>query len=326
VSTFLAFDVGGSGSRVAISSSHAPVRRLAAAERAAVTSEGSAVADVVGMLLREVAYEWPGELDDVVGVGIGATGLATLVDRPGRLVGLVEHELEKHVRATRPRPAVAVAIDAVTAHLGALGGEPGAVISLGTGAIAVGTDEKGEWRRVDGWGHLLGDRGGGAWIGRRGLEAAMRAYDGVDSEVASGAALLAAARRRFGEPFTWPAQLYTRADRAGVLAGFAFEVVGLAADGDEASGRILDEAGDEAARSVLAALGDGLPARVSATGGLVPVDGPLMNAFTAGVVTRRPDVEVRKPAGDGVDGALLLAERAAAGDVVAQEAFVWLEA
>src|SRR5581483_2138299 len=31
---------------------------------------------------------------------------------------------------------------------------------------------------VDGWGHLLGDAGSGFWIGRRGLDAALRAHDG----------------------------------------------------------------------------------------------------------------------------------------------------
>lgn len=324
MSTFLAIDVGGSGSRAAAKTSWSPVRHTIAGARAGVTSEGSAVPEILRMLLQEAAAEWPDLLNDVVGVGIGATGLATLVERPGRLVGVVQHELERIVRPTR-LPAVAVAIDAVTAHLGALRGEAGAVVALGTGAIAVGTDGHGRWRRVDGWGHLLGDRGGGAWIGRRGLEEAMRAYDGVDSDAGSGAALLAAARRRFGEPLTWPAQLYTRTDRAGVLAGFAFEVVGLAADGDPGASRILAEAGDEAARSALAALGDHQPARVAATGGLVPAGGPVAQAFAAGVRARRPDVEVRAPAGDPLDGALLLAERAAAGAVVAQGSFVWLE-
>lgn len=324
MSAYLGLDIGGSSSRISIRGSRLPERRTIVGERAGVTSLGSAVPGVVRALLQDAAAEWPGALKDVVGVGVGATGLATLVDRPGKLIGIVEQELAQLVPPGR-RPAVAVAIDAVIAHLGALGGEGGAVVSLGTGAIAVGTDGRGAWRRVDGWGHLLGDRGGGAWIGRRGLEEAMRAYDGVTSEAGSGAALLAAARRRFGEPLTWPAQLYTRADRAGVLAGFAFEVVGLAADGDAVAHRILVEAGDEASRSVLAALGDAQPARVSATGGLVPLDGAITAAFTAGVEARRPDVEVLPPAGDPVDGALLLAERVAAGDVVAQDAFVWLE-
>jgi N-acetylglucosamine kinase-like BadF-type ATPase len=73
---------------------------------------------------------------------------------------------------------LALAADAVTAYAGALGQRPGAVVAAGTGLIAMGTDltAAGGWRRADGWGHLLGDCGGGAWIGRAGLEAAMRAY------------------------------------------------------------------------------------------------------------------------------------------------------
>ena len=50
-------------------------------------------------------------------------------------------------------------------------------VAAGTGLIAIGTDLT-RWRRADGWGHLLGDCGSGAWIGRAGLEAALRAYDG----------------------------------------------------------------------------------------------------------------------------------------------------
>ncbi|KOG91913.1 ATPase, partial [Streptomyces varsoviensis] len=66
------------------------------------------------------------------------------------------------------------------AYAGALGQRPGAVVAGGTGMIAIGSDlsREGGWRRADGWGHLLGDLGGGAWIGQAGLTAALRAHDG----------------------------------------------------------------------------------------------------------------------------------------------------
>ena len=70
-----------------------------------------------------------------------------------------------------------VSNDAVTAHLGALGGEPGAVIVAGTGAIALAATPAG-WARADGWGSMLGDDGGGYWIGRRALAMALREHDG----------------------------------------------------------------------------------------------------------------------------------------------------
>ncbi|MFJ2116635.1 BadF/BadG/BcrA/BcrD ATPase family protein, partial [Streptomyces sp. NPDC087850] len=103
-------------------------------------------------------------------VAIGAAGMATLGDG---LRAELPGALERHLGVRR----LVLAADAVTAYAGALGQRPGAVVAAGTGMIALGTDLAG-WRRADGWGHLLGDHGGGAWIGRAGLEAALRAHDG----------------------------------------------------------------------------------------------------------------------------------------------------
>src|SRR5699024_2742062 len=119
------------------------------------------------------------------------------------------------------------------------------------------------WRRVDGWGHLLGDRGGGAWIGMRGLSRALAAHDGTDP---AGAALLYAATARFGEPLQWPAQFYTQPDRAGVLASFAADVVELA-DDDRAARAILTRAAAHAAASLSAAAQGGVPPVLSAAVG-----------------------------------------------------------
>ncbi|MDQ6714987.1 MAG: hypothetical protein M3Z83_02625, partial [Actinomycetota bacterium] len=73
-----------------------------------------------------------------------------------------------------------VCTDALSSLVGALGAvRPGAVVAAGSGAVAFGTDFAEVWRRVDGWGHVLGDRGSGAWVGLEGLRAALRARDGV---------------------------------------------------------------------------------------------------------------------------------------------------
>ncbi len=91
-------------------------------------------------------------------------------------------------------PSAIVTNDAVTAHLGALGGSPGVVVVAGTGAIALAADERAA--RADGWGTRLGDDGGGYWIGRAGLAAALRAHDGRRG---GSPDLLARAVARFGE-------------------------------------------------------------------------------------------------------------------------------
>ncbi|WP_278237450.1 BadF/BadG/BcrA/BcrD ATPase family protein [Isoptericola sp. AK164] len=304
-------DLGGSGSRVALNRGDDGPREELVGPPIAVGETGATVPGLLQHLLREAATRWPVELSQVTGVGVGATGLASLVESPSAVA--------EQVRTALDAPVV-VAIDAVAAHLGALAGAEGAVVALGTGAVAIGRGADGRWRRVDGWGHLLGDRGGGAWLGRRGLEAALRAYDGVDD---AGSALLAAGRRRLGEPVTWPAQLYPRADRAAVLAGFAPDVVAAAATGDEAARALLTEAGREAADSVLAALDPETTPRVALTGGLARAGGDLSAGFSARVAQRRPDVVVRPPAGDPLDGAMHLARRAARGTIVTQEGFVW---
>lgn len=150
-------------------------------------------------------------------VAVGAAGMATL---GAALRAELPAMLEEHLGVRR----VALAADAVTAYVGALGGRPGAVVAAGTGLIALGTDLT-AWRRADGWGHLLGDCGSGAWIGRAGLEAALRAHDGRPG---GSAALLARAEATFGPAPGLPGALYPRTDRAGVLASFAPEVAAAA--------------------------------------------------------------------------------------------------
>lgn len=314
----LGIDVGGSGSRAAIIPVDGGRRRQISGPRTSVGAGGSRVPELVRTLIDEAAEAWPHDLANVAGIGIGATGLASLVESPADLVADLAHETGV--------PVVA-AIDAVTAHLGALSGDGGAVVALGTGAIAIGHPGMSpagscppHWRRVDGWGHLLGDRGGGAWVGRRALEQALRAHDGVDT---AGIALLGAGRERFGDPRDWPVQLYTRADRAGVLAEFAADVVSLARSGDPASVRLLTEAGEEAAQSALAALAPGYPAEVVLTGGLVRAGGALERGFRQQIASHPGEVHVRRPCGEPVDGSLMLAQMSAAGRAESQEGFVW---
>lgn len=321
----LGIDIGGTGSRVGVAPEASwPFEKVAqrhelAGPRVQVGAGGS---DALSVVLRNVGLAraaWPWAFSDLCAVGIGATGLASLVEDPSALVAAVSRELGV--------PTV-TAIDAVTGHLGALGGGGGAVGALGTGAIAVGHPGLGAtgrlnvgWVRIDGWGHLLGDRGGGAWIGRQGLEEALRTHDGVST---AGQRLLTAARERFGEPSTWPRQMYMRNDRAGVLAEFARDVVELGAAGDETAQRIVARAGEEAALSVCAALEGQAKSDAVLTGGLARPGSALVGAFRGKLRELRPEVTVRDPLGDPLDGALRLASLRVRGLVNEQTGFVWL--
>lgn len=142
------------------------------------------------------------------------------------------------------------------------------MVAAGTGLIALGTDLS-AWQRADGWGHLLGDSGGGAWIGRAGLDAALRAHDGRRG---GSAALLAAMESAFGPAQELPAKLYPRTDRPAVLASFAPEVARCAAGGDAVAADILARAAGHIAESASAVCP---PAgQVALTGGLLKMGDP----------------------------------------------------
>lgn len=161
----------------------------------------------------------------------------------------------------------------------------------------------GGWRRADGWGHLLGDCGGGAWIGRAGLEAAMRAHDGRDG---GSKPLLARLEAVFGPAAELPGKLYPRPDRPAVLASFAPEVGRCAAE-DPVAERILRDAARHIAEAAEAVCPRLESSEVALTGGLFRMGAPLLTPVREELAARLPGTRVTEAAGDPLDGALCVA-------------------
>ncbi|MGW4704273.1 N-acetylglucosamine kinase [Streptomyces sp. NPDC004285] len=297
-------DSGGSGIRVALAEavggrvladrvSREPVRTGAGG-----ISAGHFLEQVLPAV-RALGEPFPGR--PVVAVAVGAAGMATLGDelRAGLPGAFAE--------AWGVRRLV-LAADAVTAYAGALGQRPGVVVAGGTGLIALGTDLT-SWRRADGWGHLLGDCGSGAWIGRAGLEAAMRAHDGRRG---GSEALLARAEKVFGPAAGLAGVLYPRTDRPAVLASFAPEVGDCAATDPVAAG-ILARAGRHIAEAAEAACPAEPGAAVALTGGLFKMGEPLLAPLRAALGELLPTARPVAPAGDPLAGAVALASALATG-------------
>ena len=136
------------------------------------------------------------------------------------------------------RVGLVVTSDAVAGLVGALGRVgPGAVLAAGSGVVAFATDLEQVWRRVDGWGHVLADRGSGAWNGLAGLRAALATEDGVPG---GSGALHALAVQVWGSPREWPRAVMTASDAPARLAGFAPAVASLAGDDPVAAGICAD--------------------------------------------------------------------------------------
>jgi len=93
----------------------------------------------------------------------------------------------------------ALETDVAAAHAGAFAGDPGVVLSAGTGTVCFGADEFGERFYADGWGPLLGDEGGGYWIGVEAAKAVCRSLDGRAARTRLVAPVLDALNVRDGE-------------------------------------------------------------------------------------------------------------------------------
>jgi len=299
---FLAVDSGGSGLRVVVGAGHGPSAQRDSGEPVRTGARGIDPGHLMEQLVpmvRALAAE-TGVTEPATAV-IGAAGLATLGDGlRAELPGALAREFG--VRT------VALVADAVTAYVGALGPRPGAVIAAGTGLIAVGTDLT-SWRRADGWGHLLGDCGSGAWIGRAGLEAALRAHDGRDG---GSGPLLTCAEEQFGPMAGLPGKLYPRPDRPAVLASFAPRVAECA-PGDPVAAGILRAAARHMAESAAAVCPPAGEPQVAVTGGLFKMGDPLLVPLYEELVKRLPHARRVPAEGDPLDGAVRIATDLAAG-------------
>ncbi len=255
--------------------------RGAEAARAALAAGLAAVRRSAGLAADEAF--------DVVAVGAaGREAVGAESDLASRLAGgLGVREL-------------VLTTDAITSHAGAFAGGTGAVVAIGTGAVAVGLGPGG-LTPVDGLGYWLGDDGGGAWIGRRALRHALAAGAGRGPATL----LLAAAEDRYGELARLPGTLAVGDDVAATTAGFAADVVACAERGDELALEVLDAAASALVETVTAAArGSGVD-QVTAVGGLASVA-----LLTERWLHRLPDDLTVVPArGSALDGAVLLAER-----------------
>lgn len=247
------------------------------------------------------AIDRTGASPDVVTAGI--SGLTGRDADAGRLLALL--------RDTGVRSAT-LAHDSTTSFLGALGDARGAVVAAGTGVVTLAVGRDAVWR-VDGWGYIMGDAGSGYWIGREALEAVMRAYDGRGPATA----LIDPVRERWPELPEAYIDLQAADDRVQIVASFAAQVARLAVEGDPVAQAITDRAAAELALSVTTSLrrvghGDGHGderAAVCAIGGVFR-SVRLHDAFVAALTDggTRADVSVVEPLGEGIDGALALAD------------------
>ena len=192
------------------------------------------------------------------------------------------------------------------------------VIVAGTGSIAYGVDASKRACRAGGWGYLLGDEGGGFWIGRAALAAVVRAFDGRGP--ATRLTELVLAEMHLATPSELIHAIYDRGLQRHAIAGLAGVVQRATEAGDAVAGEILDRAATE-----LAAAAASVVTRLGMRGDVFPtvLAGGIFKgipSLAAGLANRLAEVaprsEVRRLEVEPARGAVTLALAAAHGQVV----------
>jgi len=212
-----------------------------------------------------------------------------------------------------PRGNFVVDTDARIALTGAVGFGAGVVIIAGTGSVAFGRNNDGDEARAGGWGPTLGDEGSGYWIAREGLSAIVRAHDGRG--FATRMTDLLVNEYDLGGPVELPKFVYATTTHADDIARFGKLVIQAAKMRDNVANDILTRAGSELAECVLA-----IARRLHMTttefpvayvGGAFHAGDLLLEPMRLRIQRDAPGATLSPPAREPVEGAALMAMRAA---------------
>jgi N-acetylglucosamine kinase-like BadF-type ATPase len=306
VPLYVGIDAGGTGTRAAVAAADGTL--LAVSEGGPSGTVGGAE----GQRLLRSRLAWVLEpLESETRsrpcvVHLGMRGLS-IADRRAAAIAELKQRL--------PQARVEVSSDAAIALSGGLAGRAGVAVLAGTGSIAFATRADGSEVRSGGLGYLVGDEGGGYWLGREAIAASLRSLDGRGPRTLLGDRL----RRTLGlasvsDLVGW---LYQGSDQVPRVARLAPQVARAAAEGDavarevveRAAGFLVELAVSAAQRAWPEALTDPLPEPlfVARCGGVWSMGPLLVEPFDRALVARLPTARSVPPRLPPVGGAILLA-------------------
>lgn len=240
--------------------------------------------DVLSTVLQDVH---PG----VDAVGVGMTGY----DLPE-----YRDAVEAFVRDCLTTERSRIVSDGMTAHLGAFGGDDGLTVVAGTGVIGWGSIQ-GRCAKVSGHGYLLGDEGGGQWIGKEVLRRVLRSQDKMDTMPDW---IEEAVCSHFQLPSLEQVNALVR--RQPQLMATLVPVVGK--HDDDVVNQIFEQAAVHLANVMLGLyckIGRPSPVKTVLTGGISKIDS-VMWRYTEELKAIVPDANQVTPLHDPVVGAVLL--------------------
>ena len=242
--------------------------------------------EAITAAFRDAGLPLPPGYVCAVGMGLAGAGLRSRAD--------------DFMRRAHMYGALRLDSDAWTALTGAHLGRPGAIVIAGTGSVGLARQSDGTRVMVGGWGFPVGDEGAGAWLGMHALRIANHALDGRSPVGPLARAVWAITGDSRDDMLAWG----TGANQS-VYAQLARTIFDTA-DADPKATELL-----YAAASALHHLVLGMdPARTLPIAVLGSVGKRLQSLLPES--TRLRCIE---PAGDAIDGALIMLRESLAAEV-----------
>ena len=182
---------------------------------------------------------------------------------------------------------------------------PGCILIAGTGSIIYGKDSKNKIHRIGGFGKMIGDEGSGHSIGRKGLQAVSKHFDGRNKN--TKILELLDKKHRINSSDELIKKVYKENFD---VASVAEIVLTAAAKKDRTALRILDEESDELIDHIKAILQKMRmkKIKISIAGSLLTNKNVYSNMLKKKIKDSLPSVKIVKPKFSPVEGAILIAK------------------
>lgn len=261
------------------------------------------ILDLINKCKSSLSFEY----SDIEAVLIGTAGAGRKSDAEKLEKSFTEYTKDKGIGFKK----FIVESDARIALEGAFSGMSGVILIAGTGSIIVGKDLNGNIHRVGGFGRLIGDEGSGYSIGRKGLNAVSKQFDG------RGKSTLISKYLEDKFEINSAEKLITEIYRNNFdIASFAPVVISAAERNDETALKILDEELREISGFV-SSIQQKLKVtkfKLSLIGSLITKDNFYSRKLKEKIMNEFPGIKIEPPQNSPVMGAILMAKKIIAGN------------
>jgi N-acetylglucosamine kinase-like BadF-type ATPase len=296
--TVIGIDGGGSKTRGRLVYGEQQVQRVIGSTRVGVVGFTEACERVVQLLvdLTNDAGIDKSEIDAVV-IGVAGIWLEEERQRFAHLLRIIARDSGFNLHD------LIATSDAEIALRGAFGKDAGIMLIAGTGTITLGKNKQGDLIRSGGWGIEIDDEGSGAWIGKKGLSACVKAIDGRGIQTS----LLHKLADRYPQiSLKFPRTIVSAfMDKVFEYHHLTQMVLEEAENGDSVCLEIVKEAAERLHENIMAVAKNmpGIPLPVSFLGGLLE-NNTLIARELLNKIKEKDSFNVVDPKGTALDGAI----------------------